>query len=494
MHYRLSRRWSKLRLQRSPLCRYDVWALIIDLCAATTSALIGSPFRVAVARSTALIAFLASVVLCANATAASTQYAVDGLAVGTKLDFNSASYRDYKCSPSNQFDGLTWCQKARTDRKGRASSAGYSILHSRERDVLYVNRSQEPASFNATLAEDEIQRLSRTIGESARIQKMPHRSGLPDGLVAVWGEITLEQLDRESIKILAEGKGPKKGLLIDFLGDFVRSAKEGLPIYRIGGGPGLIFGASFGRKGGGTLRLAAVDTSGFRSPTLRAEQPATPLTADKAETETNQAELGQTVEELKTEILLGTTKIAELEKATATAEAARTKAAKASVDVESAKREIEQASTTAKAKLEATMARLEAEGAAAMARLEAERAAAADARASRWENTLPGAIGGMFVLLASSIVGFFADRGKTIASKLGTNQIDVSAQHQNSESEIVPYAGSLTIAGAKVAFERELEQQVAAINAPRDELTDPSNRRFNGAQGLPLALPSSSLS
>jgi hypothetical protein len=71
----------------------------------------------------------------------------------------------------------------------------------------------------------------------------------------------------------------------------------------------------------------------------------------------------------------------------------------------------------------------------------------------------------MFVLLASSIVGFFADRGKTIASKLGTNQIDVSAQHQNSESEIVPYAGSLTIAGAKVAFERELEQQVAAINA-----------------------------
>jgi hypothetical protein len=343
---------------------------------------------------------------------------------------------------------------------------------------------------------------------------MPHRSGLPDGLIAVWGEITLEQLDQESIKILAEGKGPKKGLLIDFLGDFVRSAKEGLPIYRIGGGPGLIFGASFGRKGGGTFRLAAVDTSGFRSPTLRAEQTATHLTADKAETETNQTEwgqtvenlkteialatvttrltadkaeaepnapeLGQTIEKLKTEIALATSKIAELEKATATAEAARIKTAKASAVAESAKREIEQTSVIAKAELDATMAQLN-----------ADRAAVADTRTNRWENTLPGAIGGLLVVLASSIVGFFADRRKTIASKLGTNPIDVSAQHQNSEPETVPYAGSLTIAGAKAAFERELEQQVATINAARDKLTDLSNHRFNGAHGLSLASPSS---
>jgi hypothetical protein len=54
---------------------------------------------------------------------------------------------------------------------------------------------------------------------------MPHRSGLADGLIAIWGDITLEQLDQESIKVLAEGKGPKKGLLIDFVGNFVRSAK-----------------------------------------------------------------------------------------------------------------------------------------------------------------------------------------------------------------------------------------------------------------------------
>src|SRR5262249_45575831 len=144
-----------------------------------------------------------------------------------------------------------------------------------------------------------IQRHTRNIGESPRILKMPHRSGLQDGLIAVWGEITVEQLDHESVKILADGKGPKKGLLIDFLGNFVRSAKEGLPIYRIDGGPGLIFGASFGQKGRGTLRLAAVDASRFRSPP-REEQPTTQLTAHKAKAESNPPELGQTFEQLKT--------------------------------------------------------------------------------------------------------------------------------------------------------------------------------------------------
>ena len=95
---------------------------------------------------------------------------------------------------------------------------------------------------------------------------MPHRSGLPDGVIAVWGKITLEPLDQESIKTLADGKNPRKGFLIDYLRDFTRSAKQGLPIYRIDGGPGFIWAASFDQKGRGTLRLAAVDVSGFAPP------------------------------------------------------------------------------------------------------------------------------------------------------------------------------------------------------------------------------------
>src|SRR5262249_22478020 len=200
----------------------------------------------------------------ANAIAAPREYAVDGLAVGTQLDFGSASYREYKCSPSDQFDGLTWCQKTRSDKERlRSYIAAYSLLHSRDGNILYINRSQQPAFFNLKEAEANILRYSRKIGESPRIMKMPHRGGLPDGLIAVWGKITLEPLDQQSMKILADGRGPRKGLLIDFLGNFARSAKEGLPIYHIDGGPGFIWAASFDQKERGTLRLAAVELSGF---------------------------------------------------------------------------------------------------------------------------------------------------------------------------------------------------------------------------------------
>jgi len=61
----------------------------------------------------ARITVLAAVVLSGNPIAAPADYAVDGLAVGTQLNFGSALYREYKCSPSDQFDGLTWCQKRR---------------------------------------------------------------------------------------------------------------------------------------------------------------------------------------------------------------------------------------------------------------------------------------------------------------------------------------------------------------------------------------------
>jgi len=53
------------------------------------------------------IVVFAYVVLYGNAIAAPTEYAVDGLAVGTQLNFGSASYREYKCSPSDQFEELS---------------------------------------------------------------------------------------------------------------------------------------------------------------------------------------------------------------------------------------------------------------------------------------------------------------------------------------------------------------------------------------------------
>ena len=443
-----------------------------------------------------------------NAIAASTEYAVDGLAVGTQLNFNSASYREYKCSPSDQFDGLTWCQKTRSDKERlRSYIAAYSLLHSRDGNILYINRSQQPAFFNPKEAEANIQRYSRKIGESPRIIKMPHRGGLPDGLIAVWGKITLEPLDQQSMKILADGKGPRKGLLIDFLGNFARSAKEGLPIYHIDGGPGFIWAASFDQKERGTLRLAAVELSGFSSfsdsapvlvqataqtppsdaepvvvqataqtPPSDAEPvvvqataqtpPSDPESVVQATAQTDQEQLpsesNQTVENLHADLAISINKIAELEKAKAEAERAVKQAEQAKLNAENAKQEVERARIAEKMTSDALVAQLQTDK------------VAAGAKSARWENALYGSIGGLIVVLTACAIGSSTNRykasvSKQPASELGTKPIEASPHCQKSDAELEPSALLPEIAVFQAAFERELVEKVATINATRDE-------------------------
>src|SRR5262249_39608777 len=280
------------------------------------------------------------------------------------------------------------------------------------------NRSQEPAFFNSKEAEINIQQYSRRIGESPRIMKMPHRSGLPDGLIAVWGKVTLEPLDQESIKILAGGKNPKKGLLIDYLRNFARSAKEGLPIYRVDGGPGFIWATSIDQKGRGTLRLAAVEVSGFSQPPDPAPvvvQTAAPahqeqlqvapahqeeLQAAPAHQEELQSELNQTIEKLQAELAVSINKIADLEKAKSDAERTIKEAEQAKLSAENAKREVEQTRIAEKMTADALVAQLRANK------------TAAGAKISRWEIALYGSVGGLLVVLTSSAIGFFINRRK----------------------------------------------------------------------------------
>lgn len=352
----------------------------------------------------AQIVVLASAILCGNATAEPAKYAIDGLAVGTQLNFDDASYRQYRCSPSDQFGDLTWCQKTRKDREPRGSTAIYSLLHSGDGSILYINRSQEPGVSNPQKAEEEIQQYSRKIGESPRVMKMPHRNGLPDGLIAVWGKVTLEQLDQESIKSLADRKGLKKGLLIDFLGNFARSAKAGLPVYRIDGGPGFVWAASFDQKGHGILRLAAVDASRFVGPSAEqqpiAQLPGTASEAAKAQ----QSELRLATEKVQTEVTNGATSIADPEKA---------KAAPEGDQIETTKDE--------RAYVEAVPIPLE--GKSAVAEV-----------SSAWETVPYGSIVGLLLVgLTASTVVIYRRRQKAPASKSrvlqpGTNSIEAPAQ------------------------------------------------------------------
>jgi hypothetical protein len=44
-----------------------------------------------------------------------TDYIIDGLALGGLVAPKSATYREYKCRPSEQFESFVWCQRRRTD-------------------------------------------------------------------------------------------------------------------------------------------------------------------------------------------------------------------------------------------------------------------------------------------------------------------------------------------------------------------------------------------
>ena len=220
-------------------------------------------------------------------------YAVEGVALGSRVKLDSSMSRDYKCGPSEQFDGFTWCQKTHRGSELRGPfEATYSILHSKDGTIVYANRYQQPAFFDASETDREIQGYSRKFGGSPRITRMPHRSRTSGAIMATWGKVELELLDRDSIKLLGEGKSPKKGLLVDFLGNFPRSAQEGLPIYRMIGGAGFVRVASFDQNGRGIVRVAVVDASTFQPDLgLVSAQPLTAPQYEDQRRQVNQEEL-----------------------------------------------------------------------------------------------------------------------------------------------------------------------------------------------------------
>src|SRR5260370_34338256 len=97
-------------------------------------------------------------------------YTVEGLSLGSRVKLDSAMYREYKCGPSEQFDGVTWCQKTRRESERRGSfEATYSILHARDGTVPYANRHQQPAFLDAAEADRDIRHQARTCSQPRRI-------------------------------------------------------------------------------------------------------------------------------------------------------------------------------------------------------------------------------------------------------------------------------------------------------------------------------------
>ena len=187
-------------------------------------------------------------------------FVVEGLSVGSEVYPDSDAYKAYKCSRSVEFPGFTWCgvKHSLSGKFGRYDS-WMTILHSDANRLVFVLQDVIPAYFGTGDADREIQRLSQDFRQSARIYNGPPRPDAPHSVIATWGDVTLTPLDQPTMDALGRGDTITAGLVIDFLGDSRKSAREGLPVFHMGGGNGYIWAAKFDDSGKGRLRITAVN-------------------------------------------------------------------------------------------------------------------------------------------------------------------------------------------------------------------------------------------
>src|SRR5262245_18908757 len=407
-----------------------------------------------------------------------SRYSVEGATLGDRVQSGSQNYKAFRCGPSEQFAQFSWCNRTAAQKGPRGEiNSSYSILHSADGTIVYANRTLDPSFFTSASAKEEIQRLAQKLGAQPQLIELPHRAGLPDGVIAVRGNVVLRPVDEANIRQIASGKSPKLGFMIDFLSDFQRSAKMGLPVYRIGGGAGYVWAASFRPDGRGTLRSVAVDASKFSppgsdQPVMAAQaqppqqpqpqqaqrqqmqpqqgqaQPVQPQATERSnQPEPTVAELKQTIQSLKADLATSAAKVAALEKTSVEAGGALKQAEQAKLDAENAKQQIEQAGIASRTQLDA-----------------------ANTQSRFWKILASIATVG----LIAALIAFFLRSRRTgeptrQAAEAQSTFEDSIATVEPAEADRAEDMARLEPAASQDVLGRELEKHVANINATHSE-------------------------
>ena len=213
---------------------------------------------------------LAALVLLAPASGQGASFpAVDGVRLGSPF----TPGREYRCSASEQFAPLSFCRRARQEkaRQGRFSSTT-TILHGQGGTAVYANREIRPAFFAPNDMQTELKRLSGRQEAAPREMRPPEKEDLPAALIAIWGSLQLEEIDRTAVE---EARTSGESLLIDYLGDIGHSLELGLPVYRFKSGSGFLWSASE-RGGRGHLRYLVVDVAALTAAPASVQTAAKP--------------------------------------------------------------------------------------------------------------------------------------------------------------------------------------------------------------------------
>jgi hypothetical protein len=172
------------------------------------------------------------------------------------------------------------------------------------------------------------------------------------------------------------------------------------------------------------------------APTPQEELPPAAVVATAVPTpqEELSSEFNLKIEKLQADLATTSTKVAELERAKSAAERALKEAEQAKLDAENAKQEVEQARIAEKTTSDAVIAQLRADK------------VAVGAKISRWEIVLYASVGGVLFFLIACAIEFLINR-----------------RNADARARLEP------IAMSEAAFERDLEEEVATINAAQDE-------------------------
>jgi hypothetical protein len=228
----------------------------------------------------AFVAFFGVCSARAQTPAASSLFSVDGFAHTKNIVANRASN-------IRRSRGVTDLSP-NTHHAERSSRRIRSCILRGQRSL---HKYLEPAFWDPNEVGSDIAKLTKKFNKQPNIVRMPRVPGEADGVIAIWGDVQLERLNKASMDILSTGQNPSRGILVDFIGNFERSAKKGLPVYRLTGGPGYVWAASFNKEGRGTLRFFAIDPATLLGPI--ASKSAPPPSSNSQQSSSNDLQANQ---------------------------------------------------------------------------------------------------------------------------------------------------------------------------------------------------------
>ena len=191
-----------------------------------------------------------------------TVFKVAGIALGASID-RGYPPDGFACKPSEQFSGSAWCR-----RKHVGNVAAVSVLVTPQGLAQYISQFVDKATFKSNEITEEANRLTSRFHLPPHVMLQQAQGGLPAATIITWGDVKLSPVDRNVSSAIAEGREADSGIMLDFLGNLKLSAQKGKPIFRLGGGSGFFWAASYDQNGSGNLRFGAVNAAGYEVPSI----------------------------------------------------------------------------------------------------------------------------------------------------------------------------------------------------------------------------------